>query len=162
MGCTTTADIDSHIVSLEQSGIKSPASFFILKGNENDYINNIDFNKYSSYLGETLEKKGWEPVSYGEAKIYLFFEYGIDAFYQSKRRIKPKYDEESGVTSWVHKDSQIERMVYLRITAADGDDYRLRKKRSVRWDLLVRNPEKAQLSDRILIEMINAGSSFLD
>ena len=117
--CTTTSDINNLSVSLEQSGIKSPTSFYILKGNDSEYINNINFKKYSAHLSESLQEDGWKPASYSDADVFLFLEYGIDAFYRSKRKIKPQYDEKTGVTSWVHKDSRIEKMVFIRVSAAD-------------------------------------------
>ena len=161
-GCTTTARVDDLIVSIEQSGVKSPSSFYILKGNNTEHINNVDFKKYSQCLSQLLQSSGWKQESYADAKLFLFLEYGTDAFYKTSRRIKPAYDEDTGVTSWVHKDSQIEKMIYTRITAADADDYRKRKGRSIPWETLVRAPQSTELSEELICRMLSAGVSILE
>jgi hypothetical protein len=70
------------VATFEKEGAAVPSSYFLLKGNSDEYINNIDFKRYASLLGSSLKAKGWDQTGYSKAKVFLFLDYGIDTFYE--------------------------------------------------------------------------------
>lgn len=159
--CTTTATVSDTYVTLENRGGKRPVTFYILKGNNSEYLNNVNFSASSSYLTAQLKEKGWEPADYGKAKHFLFLEYGVKSFYTTEVKIKPVYDQERNVTEWVHPGSELESMGYVAINAVHAGDYRKLQKKNTQWKLLIRDPDLKEMDPRQVEQLIAAGMKVL-
>jgi hypothetical protein len=163
-GCTTSAttvDGGDGGVEVEKYGLALPTTFYVLKSNDSEYINNITFKEYSSYLVDILDEGGWTYASYGDAKTFLFLEYGIGSFYETSVTIKPKYDRETGKTKWVHEGKNIESMPFVRIKGVQADEYRTGGKERVSFSLLVKQLEKEAVDQALVKKMIKTGSHSL-
>jgi predicted nucleic acid-binding Zn finger protein len=159
--CTTTATISDTYVTLENRGGKRPATFYILKGNNSEYINNVNFSAYSSYLASQLEERGWKAADYGKAKQFIFLEYGVKSFYKTEVKIKPVYDQERNVTEWVHPGSELTSMGYVAINAVHAGDYRKLQKKNSQWELLARDPALKEITSVQVEQLIAAGMEVL-
>ena len=160
-GCMSTENAFGSNADVEKRGLSIPSQFFVIKKSDGEYINNITFKEYSSLLAEELQAGGWKPTSYGEADTFLLLEYGVDSFYEENVTIKPQYDQETNTTTWVHTGAEIKNKPYLRITGIHAADYRLERKETVIFTVLVTYPENEKADRELIVKMINVGSQVL-
>ena len=160
-GCKTIENAFDSKATVEKKGLITPSRFFLLKGSNTEYINNINFKKYSGLLTEKIETGAWKQASYGKAHTFLLLEYGIDSFYEKNVTIKPEYDEDSNTTEWVHKGACITSKPYVRITGINAEDYRVEQKETVTFRLLVTYPEKKSLDEGLILTLIGVAAKIL-
>lgn len=160
-GCMSTENAFGSSLDVELQGIKIPAQFFVIKESGGEYINNINFKKYSALLIERISAGGWNPSSYGDADTYLLLGYGVEPFYDTDTVIKPKYDQDKNTTAWVHTGAEIRNKPFVRITGLNAEDYRLERKKTVLFTLLVTDPYGGEASENMIEKMVMIGAKTL-
>ena len=160
-GCVSTKNAFESGFDVELQGLKTPAHFFVIKESGGEYINNIKFKEYSALLIEQMRAGSWRPSSYGTADTFLLLEYGTEAFYDTDTVIKPEYDQEKNATTWVHTGAEIKNKPFVRITGLNASDYRLERKKTVLFTLLVTDPGGGEADGALIEKMVIIGSKVL-
>ena len=160
-GCISTENAFGTGADIEKQGFIIPSRFFVLKKGDGDYINNITFKEHSALLTARLESGAWTSASYGEAATFLLLEYGEDSFYDRNTVIKPKYDRDTNTTAWVHTGAEIKKKPYVRITGINGTDYRVNRKETVLFTLIVTHGESVAVDQELISEMVIVGAESL-
>jgi hypothetical protein len=155
-GCSTTGDSAGYTIDTQLKRSIKNNSFFILKGNLESYINNLDFALYADLLRQGFEAKEFQTSSYGEAEMFILLEYGVEGFPSVKYRRHREYNPDTRVTTWVHEEKDVITMAFVKITAIEGNPYRNIDEKNVLWELVVKNPDHHGDPRAMFSEMIES------